>query len=220
MKIGMTALVVVVMMMTVASDQAQTAPRPSVIPSDWEVDIKYDRPYPIKVYLVGQAKPKLFWYLRYTLINRGRQDIDISPKLDLYTETGQTLRAWRNVPREVYNAVKKHHNDPLLRDDQGSGKLLRGADNAKSCVALWPDFDPKAGSFDIFVGGLSGEKAEVALPKPITAMRPDATGVMKEVKVTKIILDKTLRISCTITGEAAARIRSRIRITNRTWIMR
>jgi len=219
MRIGIAAVMIVAALMTIATDEARTAPRPALIPSEWEADIKIERPQPIKVFLSGQAKPTIFWYLRYTLTNTHRRDdIDnLNPTFDLYTETGQMLRSIKNL--QAFNAIKKHHNDPLLKRDT-NGKLLRGTDNAKRGVAIWPDFDPDAGRFDIFIGGLSGETTIVRLPKPILVWKEDAAGQKVQVKTDKLPLSKTLQISCTVSGEATERIRSHIKMTRQTWIMR
>jgi len=221
MKIGIAAVMIVAVMMTVATDQAKTAPRPALIPTKWEADIKVERPFPIKVFLPGQAKAKLFWYLRYTLTNRRREEIEnFNATFDMYTETGQIMRAGANVPLSVFEAVKKHHNDPLLKRDT-NGTLLKGSDNAKRGVAIWPDFDPDAGQFDIFISGLSGETADVPLPKPIMVWKRDnITGKRVQVKTDKLQLSKTLRIRCSVAGEASERIRSHVKMLSQTWIMR
>jgi len=221
MRIGIAAVMIVAVVMTVATDQAQTAPRPALIPMSWEVGIKVERPQPIMVRLIGQAKPKLFWYMRFTLTNSSKKEIEnFNPSFDLYTSTGQILVSGDNVPLEVFTAIKKHHNDPLLVRD-ANGRLLRGADNAKNGVAIWPDFDPKAGRFDIFASGLSGETAVVKLPKAITVQKPNpVTKVMEDVKVNERELSKTLRISCVVPGEAASRIRAHVKMVSQTWIMR
>lgn len=217
MKTAMTAIVIAAAMMTVATDSAHTAPKPTPIPTKWELDFKYEPPQPISVYLTGKAKPKLFWYLRYTLTNNTPTEQVFAPMFLLYTETGQLLPA--SAPIEAFRAVKEHHNDPLLKRDT-AGRILRGADNAKRGVAIWPNFDPEAGSFDILIGGLSGEVAVVDLPKPIFVSETAPDGSDRKVKRTTLHLRKTLLISCSIAGEAAARIRTRVKILSRTWVMR
>lgn len=217
MKTAMTALVIVAVMMTVATDRAHTAPKPAPLPTKWELDFRFERPHPIKVYLTGKAKPQLYWYLRYTLSNRTTDDQIFTPSFLLYTDTGQLLTA--TAPAEVFKAVKKHHNDPLLKRDT-AGKILRGADNAKRGVAIWRDFDPEAGAFDILVGGLSGETVVVELPKPVVVAESDPDGGVKMVKKSTLELTKTFRISCSVPGEADARIRAHVKILARTWVMR
>ena len=217
MKTALTATVIAAVMMTVASDQAHTAPKPLPLPTKWQLEFKYESPQPIRLYLPGKAKPQLFWYLRYTVANNTQADQLFTPSFLLYTGTGQLLPA--NAPTLVFNAVKKHHNDPLLKRDT-AGRLLRGADNAKRGVAIWPDFDPEAGSFDIFIGGLSGETFVVDLPKPVTITETEADGTVKQVKKTTLELSKTLRISYTVPGEASARIRVKAKMVSTAWIMR
>ena len=217
MKTALTALVIVAVMMTVASDQALTAPRPAPLPTKWQLDFTFERPQPIKIYLPGKAKPQLFWYLRYTLTNNTPTDQLFTPSFLLYTGTGQLLTA--TGPLLAFNAVKKHHNDPLLKRDT-AGKILRGTDNAKRGVAIWPDFDPEAGSFDLFIGGLSGETFVVDLPKPVVMTETEADGTVKKVKRSTLELTKTLRISCTVPGEAAARIKVKVKVISKAWVMR
>ena len=72
-----------------------------------------------------------------------------------------------------------------------TGKLLQGEDNAKSGVAIWRDFDAKAGAFDLLLGGLSGETAEIQLPKPIEVVETDTDGKETVVLKSKAILSKT-----------------------------
>lgn len=217
MKTAMTAIVIVAVMMTVTSDRAYTAPKPTPLPTKWEFDFKFEPPQPIKVYLMGRAEPKLFWYLRYTITNNTPNDQIFTPEFTLYPDTGKLLVA--TAPIEVFKAIKKHHNDPLLKRDT-AGRILRGADNAKKGVAIWPDFDPEAGAFDIFVGGLSGEIVVVELPKPVVVTVIDPEGGTRKVKKNSLELSKTLRIGCNVPGEAAARIRVRVKVTSRTWVMR
>ena len=102
-----------------------------------------------------------------------------------------------------------------------TGKLLQGSDNAKSGVAIWKDFDPAAGMFDVFIGSLSGETAEVVLPVPIHVEEVDVmTGEIIETVKDRAILTKTLRLSCSIPGEASARLRSQTTLVKRDWVMR
>lgn len=217
MKTAITALAIVALMMTVATDRAHTAPKPMPLPVKWELDFTFERPHPIQVYLTGKAKPQLFWYLRYTLTNNTKDDQIFTPEFLLYTDTGQLLTA--TAPAEVFKAIKKHHNDPLLKRDT-AGRILRGTDNAKRGVAIWPDFDPEAGAFDIFVGGLSGETVVVELPNPVVVAESTSEGDVRKVKKSTLELSKTYRISCSVPGEAAARIRAHVKIVSRTWVMR
>ena len=112
-------------------------------------------------------------------------------------------------------------SQPLLKDMTGmTGKLLQGEDNAKDGVVIWPAFDPKAGAFDLFLGGFSGETAEVQLPSPIKVAEIDFKGKENVVTKTKIILSKALQQTYSIPGEAAARLLTQPKLVKQQWVMR
>jgi len=198
-------------------------PRPSEIPTSWELQFQIDNPPTAIVLTVpGKDKPQLFWYMRYTVTNHTGKDQVFIPDFTLYTDTGQLIRAGKGVHSSVFEAIKKLHNDVLLRDVTAmTGKLLQGDDNAKSGVAIWPDFDPKAGAFDIFVGGLSGEAAEIILPKPIQVSDIDVkTGKRHTVTKSKLVVTKTLRLRYAIPGGAPSRRFTPVKPIGRDWVMR
>lgn len=209
--------------------EAQTAPKPSAIPVSWEIEFDNLAPRAIMVQEGGDPKPKLFWYLKYTATNRNRDkagkplEVMFNPEFVLYTDTGQVLRAHSGILASVYDAIVKVENDPLLISPQGvAGKpLLFGADNAKTSVAIWPDFDPKAGQFDIFVGGLSGESRTVHLAQPMMEEVVDyKTGKTQQVPRNKVVLGKTLQLVYSVPGEAAARRHIEPQLLEKVWVMR
>ena len=204
-----------------AISAVQAAPSPSEVPVSWEIEIHFETPQAIEVPIAGEAGVRRFWYLRFTVTNETGEDRIFVPECTLYTDTGQILRAGQNVPTTVFKAIQKLYNDPLMTDLTGvTGKLLQGEDNAKTGVAIWPDFDPKAGMIDIFIGGLSGETAQVQLPTPIQVTEMDAKGDLHVVEKTKVILSKTLHLSYSIPGEAAARLRTKAKLLKEDWVMR
>jgi hypothetical protein len=163
----------------------------------------------------------LFWYLRYQVSNHTGEDQIFIPGFALYSETGQLIRAGQRVPLFVFDHIKKLLNDPFIKDTAAmTDKLLQGDDNAKDGVAIWQDFDPAAGTIDIFVGGLSGETAEIQLPKPVRVAEMDLTGEMKEVVKRKIVLSKTLQVTYSIPGQAEGRLYTPIKLVEQKWVMR
>ena len=87
--------------------------------------------------------------------------------------------------------------------------------------AIWPNFDPQATRFDVFVGGLSGETAEVDLPTPVIVTVTTPEGETREVTRTQATLTKTLRLSYAIAGDPADRPRASIKESRpSTWVMR
>ena len=139
----------------------------------------------------------------------------------MYTDTGQTTVSNRRLPAGVQAGIKKRHNNPLLKEHtQIFGKLLFGKDNAKDGVAIWPDFDPKAGAIDVFVGGLSGETAVLTVPRPVPVTETDKSGVEITKVSYKIILHKSLRLSFSVKGETGNRTYTKAKLTARKWVLR
>ena len=221
MKKSLVAAVLAALIVGVCIVPASTAPRPSEVPVNWEMNFSYASPKPIEIKLPGRAKPQIFWYLLYTVTNRTGDEQIFVPEFLLYTDSGQVIRAGRKVPTAVYQRIKKLYNNPLLKDMSGmTGKMLHGEDYAKDGVAIWTDFDPKSGAFDIFAGGLSGETAEIVPPTPIRTEQTDYTGKKTVVVKSKIVLTKTLKLHYSIPGEAAARLYTPVRLVEKAWAMR
>jgi hypothetical protein len=216
---GMIALISLAMLVGLIVAPAGTAPKPNEAPMTWEIDIRYETPKSVMVKTPGQEQPQRFWYFLYTATNRSGEDHDFVPEIILYTNTGQVVRAGRGVNPAVYQTLKKIINDPLLTDTVGiTGKLLQGEDNARTAVAIFRDFDPKAASFTLFFGGLSGETAVVHLPRPIQAPDPLVEG--KTIETSTVTLTKTLALDYNVGSEAGARNKADVRLIKKSWVMR
>jgi hypothetical protein len=196
-------------------------PKPNVVPLTWEFEFEYDRLRSIALRLPDKPKPQLFWYVRYTVINKTGEDHVFVPEFVLYTDTGQVIRAGSQTPTSVFFAVKKRHSDPLLKTQTSiTGKILHGEDNARNGVAIWPDFDPNAGAVDLFIGGLSGETKSIRLPKPIQSVTVDFRGDRKTVTKTHVLLAKTLHVRYGVPGEAAQRSHAIPKLVKKEWVLR
>lgn len=229
MRIGAGIMIVAaVVAVGISVGQEGEAPQPLEVAAAWQLNVEVQPPRPIQVVLPGESEPATFWYVLYTVTNRYRDPTSqrpteqiFVPEFSLYTDTGQFLRAGKRSPNVVYEAIKKLHNNPHLKDMVAiTGKILFGEDNARDGVAIWPDFDPDAGAFDIFVGGLSGEIIEIKLPKPITVTRTDDTGKPVTKEVSTLRLTKTLRLQYKVPGEAKARLHTAVKFVGKKWIMR
>jgi hypothetical protein len=195
--------------------------KPRVVPQTWQFEFESDPLAPIEVQIGLEKKPRLYWYLRYTVTNRGDSDQVFVPELILYTDTGQVLRAGQQTPSDVFNALQKLYRDPMMkRQTAVTRKLLSGDDNAHSSVAMWPDFDPNAGTVDIFIGGLSGEVLSVPLPTPVTMTETNWKGEKQTVTRTKALLSKTLHLRFEVPGEAGARARVKPNLVLKEWVLR
>jgi hypothetical protein len=205
-----------------------TYPKPLEVPAKWELDIETQIPRPIRIRMPGGTTQRTFWYVLYTVTNHtkdpdsGRPTEQLfAPNFSLYTKTGQLVRAGSKVPTLVYEAIKKRHNNPHLKDVAAiTGKLLYGEDNAKDGVAMFQDFDPKAGSIDIFIVGLSGETKDIVLPSAVTVTRVNSHGKKIVKKTHTITLSKTLRLNYMIPGEKQARLHTPVKLVRKDWILR
>jgi hypothetical protein len=196
-------------------------PRPDVIPASWELEFEYETPKIISFSLPGERKPRTFWYMLYKVTNKTDKDQIFVPRFVLYTDTGQVLRAGERIPAAAFEAILERHNRPLLVDLAAvTGGILQGVDNAKESVAIWNDFDARARGFDVFVTGLSGERATVSLPAPLKVTVRKEGGETVQVTRTEITVAKTLHLSYKLPGEAAARGRTRPDLVKKTWVMR
>lgn len=196
-------------------------PKPTPVPLQWEFKFEHEPLRCIPLRLPDDPRPRLFWYLRYTVTNLTDEDHVFVPEFVLYTDTGQVLRAGQSVPTKVFGAIKELYNDPLLKTQTSvTRKILRGRDNAQSGVAIWRDFDPQAGTVDLFVGGLSGETVSIRLPEPVKVTETNWKGEQKTVTKDKLILSKTLHLRYAVPGEQAARRGVQPKLVEKDWVMR
>ena len=194
------------------SGLAFAAPEPSIVdkPGDWTLNVRYDQPQ--QIVLEGAQKQR-FWYIILTLTNKSGKDVDFYPECTLVTDTLSTVPAEKGVSAVLFDRLKTRHKSkyPLLELLENAGnKILQGADNAKDIVIIWPDFDPKAKSIDIFIAGLSNQTVAVDHPT-----KKDADG-----KPVKIFLRKTLQLTYTISGDPAFRSDQKLKFVEKRWVMR
>lgn len=217
---GLAGLAILAVVTALTSGLAHSAPEPSIVPVAWQFDVDYQSPMSIQLRLPGETQVQTYWYVLYTVTNNTGEDRYFVPNLTLYADTGQIIRAGRGVSPAVFDAIKRRHNNPLLKDPTSiNAPLLQGEDNAQDGVAIFRDIDPKARSFEIYFAGLSGETVTVKLPVPIETVE-EADGKTEKVTKDSIVLRKTLQLSYGLPGEAAARLTNPPRLLASQWVMR
>lgn len=146
------------MLSAATSQPAPVAIVPSAAPVSWELTFRFQEPEKVSVVVPGKAEPVVYWFMLYSVENPSDQEVEFYPTFELVTNTLQVIQSEVRVSPEAFRAVERRAEDPLLlTPERVLGKLLRGEDRARHSVAIFKDFDPKATSFTIFVGGLSGE---------------------------------------------------------------
>jgi hypothetical protein len=221
MKLSLITLAMVSLAAAFVGAFAAEPPKPALVPASWQLEFEYKDLMPITVKLPGEETPKVFWYLIYTVTNRTGEDRIFVPSFQMYTDTGELIPAGASVPPNVFEEIKKVYNDPLMRQTTAlTGKLLQGEDNAKTGVAIFPDFDPQVGVVDVFVGGLSGEAATVKLPSPITVTEVDAEGKKVQVQKDTLVLSKQLDLRYRVGAAGKERAHSGAAAIAKEWVMR
>jgi hypothetical protein len=190
-------------------------PKPAIIqkPNEWTVETRFTQPQQILIEGYREGKARRFWYMILTVTNKSDRDVDFYPQCELMTDTFELIPSGKNMPVGIFEQIKKRHKSsyPFLELlEQASNKILQGEDNAKDLAIIWPDFDAKAKSIKIFIGGLSNETAIISHP-----IERDENGRPK-----RVFLRKTLELNYDIGGDPAFRSEARLEFKDKRWIMR
>jgi hypothetical protein len=187
---------------------AIAAPEPAPIPKRWQLDIKAS---PLRMALVQtpNGAARSYFYMTYLVTNNTASDILFAPAFELTTDEGVVLRSGRDVPFEVTKAIIERLGNPMLEDQIGIvGNLLRGEENAKEGVVIWPMPTHHCNELAVYAAGFSGETATMELPNPQTG------------ELERKLLRKTLMLRYRAPGEFDAAFGSPLEPYETRWIMR
>ena len=187
-------------------------PTPSIAPVAWEIDFTYRTPRRIVVQVPGEDSPRAFWYMVYRVINNNDQEIFLVPAIDLVTRDGVSIPANRNTPLAAFQAVQNRaRGTELTLPQEMAGKLLVGEDAQRSSVAIWEEPTREMGTFDIFIGGLSGEIQTLT----------DAQGeALKDSEGNPIRVRKTRHLRFKVRGDDQANFDDPVVLEHDGWVMR
>ena len=125
----------------------------------WTLDFTFERPEPIVVISAQTGEKEVYWYIIYTVTNNTGAERPLVPTFALYADTGAIRRA--GIYPAVFDAVKRTRRVRFMENAvQMLGKILVGADNARTGVAIFSPLDRDTDKFTVFVEGLSGEFIE------------------------------------------------------------
>src|SRR5689334_19585967 len=179
-------------------------PKPSPYPKSWELKFEHGTPKRVVVQVPNSNVPKAYWYMTYTVTNETDKEQLFLPAFEMLTEDGKVIRNDINIPRAVFETVKKREGIRYLTEAALIGGELRlGPDQAKDGVAIWPEPSAEMGHFSIFVSGLSGEVA--------TVKGPDGKDVF---------LRKTLQLNYIIRGDDIFPGEDEVNENPQEWVMR
>lgn len=139
------------------------APEPSPIPKRWQLEISTSLLRTAVVNVGGTEKA--YFYLTYKVTNNSAQDLLFAPAFELATDEGDLLRSGRDVPMEVTREIMSRLDNELIEDQIGIvGTLLRGPENARQGVVIWPVPQDHLVEVAVYCAGFSGETTPVAIP--------------------------------------------------------
>ncbi len=194
-------------------------PKPSVYPVSWDLKFQHTVPKRIVVITPGTNVPVAYWYMPFTVTNLTDQEQKFLPVFEMVTGDGKVIRSEKNVPSAVFDAIKKRERRSSIEPlEKISGRLLLGEDQARDGVAVWPEPSTRMGTFDIYVGGLSGESVfmkdgeEVVIKSWIKTSEEDR----KKLKT----LYKTLQLTYQIPGDEIKPEEDVIVSKGEEWVMR
>ena len=145
------------------------APKPSVTPKSWQVDITFHDPQRIAVQHPGDPEPTVYWYVLFTVTNNSNRDVPFYPTFDIVTDDLSVIEGGDSISPSVYDAIAARHRKGypfFLPPSRIYGTLLQGEDNARISAIAFRRPDPKVNQFTLYIGGLSGEIVRVR-KKPI-----------------------------------------------------
>ncbi|MCP4709526.1 MAG: hypothetical protein GY869_12940 [Planctomycetes bacterium] len=212
-----TVLTIVLLVFLMQPEPMAAQKRAAMIPpaGTWLLDFElHGDPQKISMILPGETQARTYWYLLYTVTNDTGDDVNFYPKVELFTDTFKLHRAGKNVRRMVFAAIKERYATtiPLLERQQNiTGKLLTGEDNARDSVAIFEDFDPKARSINVFVSGLSNEIVRVKSPLKVD-QDSDQTA--------ESLLRRTLKLNYKVPGDKLNPNERVILYQDRSWVLR
>ncbi|MBX3410042.1 MAG: hypothetical protein KF859_09185 [Phycisphaeraceae bacterium] len=183
------------------------APEPDPVPRRWELSIE---PGPLRVTSVETPSgTRSYFYLTYKVTNSYSSDLTLAPSFDLSIGEGNTYRSGRDVPPDVTRQILESLQNPLLQDQISVvGTILRGEENAREGLVIWPAPSLRASEVTIYAAGFSGETRSERVRDP-------KTGDTKPV-----LLRKTLMLRYQTPGEIQNWAAKPFDLLERRWIMR
>ena len=214
------ALAAAALLLCLVPSMLQAFPKPKLVPTEWELKIKYEKPRRIVVMLPGSDVPHAYWYLLFTVTNPTDVEQAFLPNFQLVTKMGTAIQSDQNIPQEVFDAIQARERikdlEPLAKV---AGRLLVGNDQAKDGLAIWPEpADARMETFDIFIGGLSGESC--FLKDGQETQIKDWTALSDQEKKDLIVLHKTLQLTFQMPGEGFRDNQDSIIDKGSQWVMR
>jgi hypothetical protein len=185
---------------------AIAAPEPSPVPKRWQLDLETS---PLRwIVLRTEQGPRAFYFMTYKVTNNSPIDLLFAPVFEMATSEGQIFRSGRDVPLSVQNELLNRLRNPFLQDQISIvDTLLRGEENAREGLVIWPIPNVHLNEVVVYAAGFSGETATVEIP--------NANGDME-----RKVLRKTLMLRFRMPGDLTPERGGEFEPNEAQWIMR
>ncbi len=204
-RLGVVMAMAVVAVTGIVLACAGRPPEPDPVPRRWQLDVEIG---PVRVITLKDREgvEKGFLYLTYTVINNSKEDLLFAPSFEAsFGGEGKPVRSGRNVPVEITKQLKDSTQNPDIQDQIAIlGQLLRGRENSKVGLVVWPLVDANASELSLYWSGFSGETTVVE--------KPDTHE--------KVTLRKTLMTRYVVPGTLIGQGSTPLVQSERRWIMR
>lgn len=234
--------VLLVAALLVIAPRAAAEPQPSPTPVEWELTFTFEQPQRIEVSVPG-GKSSTYWYVLFRVVNQTGEDRDFMPVIERVEEIESELAeslvtahpaeaprihvtpALIGVHPTIYRAIEKRHSRTrpfLVPPVQAITRIKQGRDNAIDSVAVFPDLDPRASRFTIYVGGLSGERTRLPNPsfREPKQGAPAAEAPAGDKNSRWFVIQKTLAIPYRVPGDVRTRRSVAPVLERMIWVMR
>lgn len=184
------------------------APEPDAVSKKWELQPKFGALRIATVEIDGS--PRSFLYMTYSVTNNTQSDILFAPSFELTNDDGDVLKSGSGVPGAATKAILARLNQPFLQDQISIvGNLLRGEENSKDGLIVWPLTDLSVNEINVYAAGFSGETKTIMVPDRKTG------------KDAAVSLRKSVSLRYKLSGELAGiGAGDELPLAEKRWIMR
>lgn len=184
------------------------APEPDPVPRRWQLDLEVG---PLRIATVDAPGigPRAYFYLTYKVTNSSAEDLLLAPIFEMAGEDVPVSRAGRGVPADVTRQLLERLGNPMLQDQISIlGMILRGEENAKEGLVVWPADNLRARDLSIYAMGFSGET------------RPIQVADAKTGEMRKVLLRKTMMVRYDLPGDLDGHDSTPFAVGESRWVLR
>ncbi|MEO0474856.1 MAG: hypothetical protein AAF085_02635, partial [Planctomycetota bacterium] len=145
-------------------------PQPDPVTQDWSFDFEYTTPDTIAIEN-ADGSISWYWYMTYKVTNFEEEELFFDPRIVIQSDNGDIVTANLGIDISVFKEVRTLLQNPLLQSPlEVPGRVFNGENYTKQSAIIWEVSEDDIDNFNVFVGGIYGERKTVTDPntgKPI-----------------------------------------------------